>query len=553
MTLQAASQPPSDGPDLGTLDDRCRTGFAGLIDCLGDIRMAGNDLVVLLGQIAELGERNKGLGEVRGFLTALDAAREAFGAAVSDSRTATIRNISNNLQRDMKSIRQGGTTLWAISARFRSTALGTEQAGFEEYALALRDVAQNLVNHSDRVLASIDDVVSREMTSISAGKAAFKSLADLKTTVTTPLNQTRELTEQAREMGVQTSRRAGLHRDKLQDGIVNLVSMIQFSDQMAQRLDHISIMLHRHEGCGHLAATQLQGLAHDLKHTITQATRRLNTLADDTRATYAETNAQGFGGAMAATIDCQRTTLSIMMEESGPVTIASQKAEENLEHMQKALEETAASFVALRTFSDSITQASHNAMVMAARSGGTFREALFVLSSAVKDAAKDCIDAIQLSEQSLEQLRGRSVGEFVEVQKKARDMTTILTKGLLDLSNIESANQELAQTMDQANDLHESMVRTVQDALGHLDAMADLPRHLRQVARDIDSGTPPAPEVADEIRKLYTMECERQLHDALFDQTTSPRTAAPATATATATASGAPSSPEAPDIDDVFF
>ncbi len=532
--------------DLADLDAACRDAFAGLIEQLSIIRSNGERLTNYLEGLAELGTRNKGVGEARGFLSAIRRSRIAFEDASGFESVRAVQQAGFSMRQQMKIVHRRGSLLWAVSSRFRSTAAELNLSTFDNYAMGLREVAHALIETSQSVLTQIDEVETSELASIASAARAAEGLRSLSDKIQEPLERTRVLVRGMVKTGEGLAATTGEPKRNLQNAIVDLIGIFQFSDELAQRLDHVGQIHDRGPALGKLAAAHLRALGADLDTIRNDAMQRLMRLAHVATEAGELVNADGYSLDTLNAVEFQRATLDSTIQHSELVKNATSDAEENIRMLQAAMDAALASLETLREIYQQVTQASHTSMVMAAREGGAARGALTVLSTAVNDAAEDCVVAFERAERNLRDLQGASTTRFERVYEELAVWTQTLATAFGDLSEIESGLTQLNAMIEDNRTVQDDFAYAVSGAMNIVARLSGLPERANELANLVDQDTVPPAQAMEEIRAIYSMESERILHDEIAEGHN------PA-GRMSGTQKEPPAIPETQDIGDIFF
>jgi hypothetical protein len=343
------------------------------------------------------------------------------------------------------------------------------------------------------------------------------------------------LDRQEAAAGVELSGAAeALNRD-LQAEIVGLVALIQFADQMAQRLDHIGQIQAMGPECGRVVGAQLDGLHEDVEATLGEARQRLARLEGMTGSAAAQLEASGFAGAIARSAAARRDTLNATLKDSEPVERAATEANRNSAFLHKALGEVEEAFAALIHSNQDISQASINSMILAARVGGDNQSAFTNLAVAVKQAANECMDAITSGRAALDGAKASNETHNRALVEVSDGLAQALQAARDTLASSEAEQQALTELCQSGTGDATALAEAIglaETSVAGLAQLLPLIRHL--IAATDDSIDPPERRLA-EIRGIYTMAREREIHDRLApegpqgaDGAAPPETAPPA-------------------------
>ena len=320
-----------------------------------------------------------------------------------------------------------------------------------------------------------------------------------------------------------------------------LVSGIQLSDELAQRLSHVQAILEdgvaAPEARARLASAQIAAMQRDVEAVLVRLRQALEQLRDAGRQT-AVALASDLGAEVEALLQALGEDLdgaARMDETMGPaLTVALTASREIRSRVGVAREE----FRRMRDTEQRIRLAAVNAGLLAAR-WGTMKTTMDVLSRAVQASAEVCsvrtescraafdrIDAV-LARSRLDDLESAAT----EVQRLVADgkqQHAIVGEAFSGLSAMRSLTAEAAEELED----------TIAAALGALDDLAGPLSTLGALGQALaPMREPAAAQLAglSHLRDLYTMQSERAVHAAVCGET------------------AAPPPPEEQSLEDVFF
>lgn len=498
--------------ELDRLSETGRTAFAGLIDTLGPIRARGSGLRERLEQIAEACAAD-GAQEPASLKGPIGATRAAFEAVIDGDRARELRQAVFGARAHLHEIRRKGVYLHAVASMTRTTAVSMGLSTFDTYAETLRTIASALIEGAERVLARLDDVSSREAAKLAAVAGAVDLLADLEAAIDVAEGTGAVLAERAQEVYAQAQSAAAKIAGDTQADLVGLIGLIQFSDEMSQRLDHAA-RIAAEPALPALLAAQIDALAEDLDRVLTEAAGRLGRLRGLADRALSQFDRSGIAGSAAGTLAQRRAAIDLALGRSERVNRAAAAAADSARAMETALGEASGSFATLRENAAAVTLSAINSALLAKRSSGA-NGALQTLSTAVRSAATECLAALDASTEQLEAVDRLNASYSDRVGKAASDLAAALDRAREALADKERAVEALRQTAADGHDTASELTAQIDAAERGLGPLGTLPDKLRRFATQAAIGAPePDAERAAAVFAVYTMDRERAVHRA---------------------------------------
>ncbi|MFN3260387.1 MAG: hypothetical protein ACE37J_07490 [Pikeienuella sp.] len=315
----------------------------------------------------------------------------------------------------------------------------------------------------------------------------------------------------------------------------SLVAAIQFSDSLAQRVEHVTTMIDGAEGregaVRALVAAQLDALAADARASAAGADRSMARLASEGVHVRDVFGAAEDEGAAGAALRFRRSDLQKIAAQRGAAADAARIASESGASVRALLSEAKERFAGLTRSSAGINLSAINAMLLTARSGAS-RAALGVLSDAVRECAQECAarggecsEALRRLSEAAAPERGAAIVETSSAFSAALEDTERRLRDAEEaLAEFETMRREAAETSGRLL----PSVRGAREALAQVAASA---AGLSEIAREFRIAAPPSPPAAallEDLFELYTMEREREVHLAVVGGGKARRRDAPA-------------------------
>lgn len=409
--------------------------------------------------------------------------------------------------------------LSAVAALTLITAQSLGAAGLDEYVMGLRALNGTLAGDAGALEDGLHAVVNarqRAAGSIARATAALEqttselaAIADMATTGAASAT----LADVSR---VEDTLRGATGRETRA-----LIAAIQFSDAMAQRLDHVQTLLGmtsgRAEAVGALIAAQLSALAQDGADVCADADAALVRLESTAAVAQAALHAQTDDTGVAVLLRRRRDNIAVAIaceKALGPALAQAAAAADEIEdRMNEALER----FSSLGRSAVSINLSAINATLLTTRSG-TAKAPLGVLAEAVRDGARLCAVRSDTCRGALEAISARldpaAFAAFDTALDRFRDAVATCSA---QLDAAEAAERTLGRTRVTAAAAADDLATGVQQAR---QALAAIGPELEALAA---SGAPMARTAVDaaavsDLKAVYTMDREREVHAALCNE-----------------------------------
>ncbi len=329
---------------------------------------------------------------------------------------------------------------------------------------------------------------------------------------------------------------AGTHRETL-----GLISAFQFSDSMAQRLEHIADMLSidmaERWQVEAVAKAQLDALAQDGGAVISDLQAGLNRLRRLTEK--AQDIFEGDGGIARELFSAQRSALVLLQDARQTARPAIDSATQTAIDMSAQVKQADESLLDLLDTSKVIDLAAVNARIKSSRA--TVSHAAFVfLSTSVMQMAETCRRQIQDCKIAMTAI-AQSHGEesFQHMITSANTLDSRMSDCEASLGHIEAVDGELnkarkavTQSVDRLVEVLAACDPFMQRLSQVMAAIAALGRKIPAAGSELPAYSP----LLDRVYEMYSMTREREVHDRLLGRATQE-----------------PESTKPLELDDVFF
>ncbi len=525
------------------LADVAVSAFAGITGEMGRIRTLHGEITQSLTEFAELVESAESvdtvLADLQTRVGALATALERFRSTLSNPQTG---GRINTTRTTLVRIAGNGRSLEAISTLTRTTAASLGVAKMDNFVQELKQTASRIRSDADDVLRGLENLRAGFRQMAQSCRQALDDMQDL------PAELDRDRTaigtlerDEARAASELSSRALRL----VSGGKANLkvfVTAMQFSDRLAQRLDHLDQMLamddpHVHE----IARAQ----ALDCRAAIQD-------IADEVRETMQDMARTGREGATlfseGAIADMIAETMSRRTQVIDAVRAQVVRIDHLLDEVQTDADRITQAGVAATESIDTLTDSSErlaaasvNSLLLASHIGD-LGAPLIVLSKEVRQVATQCLEDVKACQQQINDLTRDSEADHGQLSTASSQLTEAIkaqeglhASGEARLTRINT----LRNTALGGAETLLTLVDEVDTGMAALDDVGRALGALKVNAQGLNT-VPPDPEFMARIWDMYTMEEERSVHRSLYPDIP-PAEDSPEAA------------PDEDDLDDLFF
>jgi hypothetical protein len=519
-------------PSQTDMSETAVPGLARLIDVMGPIRDSGTRIAEFLGETA--------MGLATGQHDLGGAARQARSAltplACADTMAARLSQ-ANQARSVLESLRGRAVALRAIASLSKLTARSMGSDRFDDYTENLGNRSTDLGKTAERVRETLSEVTDHISSAGIAAQDAVDALdvllgaiADRSDAPPSPEAQGARLT------GLADAARA--LRDRLWSDLNGLVSLMQFSDAFRQRMEHVETLARRAE-LSAITRAQLEALAADTQAAILETQDRVGRLSALATEAAGHFHEDGMAADALREASLQHAALDTAVQQAASVSRAANVVREGAEVLQRSMQVAREALSTLQDQSEDIGLSAINSLLLARGDERTSR-AMSNLAAAVGEHARNTSAELATCKSLMEQLTTGSDTMATAVVAHAEALEGILDGARRDLQaeDARAASRQAGEStaLQSVKDLESALA----DATRALDALRPVPDRLKARAQDLGApGAVPDRAAADAVRAIYTMQRERDVHDAVFG-------IAPSEETATDTS-------EEQDLDDIFF
>lgn len=534
MTARGAPRPAPDPDALGTVAGlrQSTEGVLGrvlpaMFDAMGDLARTEAALLALsrafappeLARLRAMGEGFQGLAsEVEAKVARSQGAARALEGLVRRGRGRL-----DDLRRLTRS-----ASLVALNAQVVSGAIRADGGALDQLARTMREVLAQVAG----LVTELGRGFDRGEGELARVAEAAADLGALASREAVPAIQRFAALVEERARDKTLARSAELVSSRLallQKRIRAVVTHLQAGDGFRQRLEHVEAILIRAAGgdlgvppalLGRLAARQIRGATDDLSHALQHSRRDLRALGRTAGAIPAALAEGGFRGdtggglaplvrgarAIEGAIDGLARTGRVLSEASGGLA--------------RALAGVGAATRAAAEFEARMTVLGLNAILLSSRMGSEGR-AMVEVAQQLRDIARGITELIGQLRQDTEAIATTAAALAAPEDEalEGRLATALAATGEVSmLASAVGAQLEEMAAARSAGEVAQAFCR----AEGELEAFAARVLDLEEVALALDppGAAPPCPPEAGEdalaIRRTYSMEAERAIHDAVF-------------------------------------
>lgn len=530
--MSRAMTDPASDPVSEDITDAAVPAFARLIDVMGPIRDSGTRIAAFLGETAT--GPSLGSHDLSG---TAEKARAALQTLADAEATATRLAQAGKARSVLEALRSRSVALRAISSLSKLTARSMGSDRFDDYTENLNRRSSDLGETAERVrqtLGSVTDHIT------SAGEAATDAVQALDILLQALAGQP-DAAPQPEAQGAEAealAAAAGALQDRLRGELNGLVSLMQFSDSFRQRMEHVEALAARPDMAA-ITRAQLEALAEDTRDAITETVTRvahLTALAGEAAGHFRD---DGMAADALRKASVHHAALDMAVRQAASVSRAANVVREGAEVLQRSMQMAREALSSLQAQSEDIGLSAINSLLLARGDELTSRT-MSNLASAVGEHARNTTAELAECKRLMEGLTEGSDTMASSVVAQAEALDAILANAQAELAaeDIRAADRRAGES---------SALQSVQDLEGALgdardaiDALRAVPERLMARAGRLGaSTTPPDPAAAQEVRAIYTMQRERDVHDAVMGIASVAEPAAGAT--------------DEQDLDDIFF
>jgi hypothetical protein len=489
--------------------DMAAPAFARLIDVMGPIRDSGMRIAEFLGETAA--GATTGQHDLAG---AAQLARSALGPLADEETMASRLSQATQARSVLDALRSRSVALRAIASLSKLTARSMGSDRFEDYTENLSRKSSDLGETATRVketLGSVTDHIA------SAGTAAQDAIASLDILLEAVANQAQPpVPTGSGSDDVRALAEAAIAiRDKLKADVNGLVSLMQFSDAYAQRMEHIETLAGQ-PALSAITRAQLGALAADTREAIAETQDRIARLSALAREAAGQFREDGMAADALRRASMHHAALDTAVRQAASVSRAANVVREGAEVLQGSMHVAREALAALQDQSEDIGLSAINSLLLA-RGDERTSKAMSNLAAAVGEHARSTSAELDECKRLMERLTEGSETMASSIVTQAEALETILSAASRDLQaeNIRAEGRRAGESS--ALEAVGELERALNDATEAIAALRPVPLELEARMADHDAAADlPDRAAADAARTIYTMQRERDVHDAVL-------------------------------------
>lgn len=495
--------------------------FSGVTECLSNLRSMqvsmGKDLDSYGGLVASC------LAATSVFEALAEGTTATKSALLAFREPAAIERVAQEAQRTqqyLQSIWRTGRALSAIATLSRTTAASFGITTLDAYMDSLSQIAARIQNNSQTVTEHLGHVLQCRTLTENSVVHFQKSLDAIAGEASAAQTRLFALEGQEREAATTVSRKAEELKAASHEQIKGFVTAIQFSDRVAQRLDHLSGMLAIDDAhIRRLARAQAMSISAAMRTTAEQTRSGMDAIArisrDGSQLFLSGTVAEKIQESLHTRHEAARRVAEGMTSLGGDI----RKTRTLIESAMEAYREVESYFNQLERSSKEVSTTAINSVLLVPR-GGTAQGALATLSAEVRLTATQCLAAVGGCQAAMNTLVELTTLRQSEVLNRADQLSVSVENLTAEISTSHLRLDELRTLCGQAGDRIEAMlviVADVNDSMARIVGLADL---IDAIAANLDPSPrddlPPDPALLARIWDTYTMDEERSVHAEVF-------------------------------------
>jgi hypothetical protein len=431
-----------------------------------------------------------------------------------------------------RSIRMMG--ILSINARVVSASV----RGLENSDVFTSDIATLSSSAFETIglFSQVYETLAHQVREAAATRARFEqrhssSLDDLSRKIALSVN---EVTAQRQRSAEESSETARVTRS-INQGVMTAVMALQVGDATRQRVEHVEHSLaisselapETGTAIAALGAAQLNDTIATLDAEVAEAQRALGTLADDAQQITIRSQqvyGEGGTGGSALSLLSEQTRLAVMVLRD------CEGERQKLGEVTSAVEATVKQMIghveAVQDIEANMRLVSLNAAIRCAQLG-TEGAALNVIARQLRDLTGETVAAADAAADRLRQTAELALAFSAAAGDETLNQVARLERQALDglglmesvETRIRTALVVLGQAAPKVASLLNAAISDFSDHGAIAEALADVEMQLTEQGQDAATSASPGTELAEtlaRIRRSYTMEGERRIHDGMW-------------------------------------
>lgn len=520
--------------------------FSRLIECLSAVRDLQTTALADLGRFAELaaGEQDSGKDPLQALCTSIQAMHRALDVFCTAHAASETHACNAEVERQLSDINRHGQTLSVVATLTKTTAASYGTSAFVEYVDDLARIALVIRDASESVLSTLAELEDREGTSLASCRDGLALVSRLMQIVSARAEEISRLHTDERQAATAIAEAADALVQRSNQQMKVFVTAVQFSDRLAQRLDHLAQILNRDgQNVEALAAAHARSIAGDVTGVAEEVSTAMQALSEIWRKGAEIYSAGAIARSIEDSLDTRRETARFIVRQFAEIRDALNSTAKDADTLPGTIEAANQSFNRLESSTKSVAYSAMNSSLLASRSEEA-RHAMATLSFEVRATAAKCLAAVQGSQKELQTLAENSKFGVDDLISTGTALDQAITAYESEIELGQHRLDQLDQLRTQAADVTARLLELVQDAIQSMQEVLEVSDQLGDMAASLEDMPPaqaPDETVLAEIWDTYSMDDERAVHAALY-----PNAGQQITTPAEAEA-------DSDDLDDVFF
>ncbi len=489
---------------------------------LSEIRSAhqgiSGSLSEFSGLVAEGDDASRKLEQVQSDIEAMQGALEQYSSLVQNPQSNTLMHEGRSY---LSKIGLHGKTLAAIATLTRTTVASLGITTLDRYLDGLKSTAEEIQKASAQVTDHLTDLRERSRGAALECGTAKDALEALPAVFDEGLEILDRLAQGELRLSKELSQNANDLADRGRSHLKGFVAAMQFSDRLAQRLDHVSYMMGLEDAhVTRLAAAQIGACVEDIRDVATDVRNTMSAIAEMGHRGATLFSEPQITDAIGETLHARSDLVARVMCELNRVEPAMENVRGNAQDATEKARSAGVSFDDLANSANDLALAAVNSLLLATRSGDAARP-LVVLSAEVRTTAADCLSDVGQGRSRLARLiEGQSgaatalISSSEQLQRSVADYDGQTRSGQ---ARLEKINRLKAQAGGNAEALV-FMVDAVSEAMDAMDAVAESLADLSKELLAFGAEGEVDAELLSTVFAIYTMDEEREVHRVTFPE-----------------------------------
>ena len=456
--------------------------------------------------------------------------------AREQSDLARLVELVASAQRPVEDLRRSIRMMGILSINARVVSASVR--GLENSDVFTSDIATLSSSAFETIglFSQVYETLARQVREAAATRARFEqrhssSLDDLARKIA---QSVAEVTAQRQRSAAESSETARVTRS-INQGVMTAVMALQVGDATRQRVEHIEHALTMASelapetgvAIAALSAAQLNDTIATLDAEVAEAQRALGTLADDAQSITVRSQqvyGEGGTGGSALSLLSEQTRLAVMVLRD--CEAERQKLGEVTSAVEATVKQMIGHVEAVQEIEANMRLVSLNAAIRCAQLG-TEGAALNVIARQLRDLTGETVEAADAAADRLRETAelalafSAAAGDETLNQVARLEQQALDGLGLMESieTRIRTALVVLGQAAPKVASLLSAAISDFSDHGAIAEALADVEIQLTEQGQNAASSALPGTELADtlaRVRRTYTMEGERRIHDGMW-------------------------------------